>query len=65
MSEETKSLREDLMQIKTALACGWISYDEAKIEAEPLLERLNDKAKEVAKKYKRNFYPFTFTEIMR
>ena len=63
--ELAKQNREDIETIKMALAYGYISYDEAKIEAKPILDRINKKGKEIAKKYNKNYYPITFTEIIR
>lgn len=57
--------REDIAEIKKALALGYISYDEAKIEAKPVLDRINKKGKEIAKKYNKNYRPITFIEIIR
>lgn len=63
--EQTLQNRKDIEEIKIALALGYISYDEAKIEAKPILDRINKKGKEIAKKYNKNYYPVTFTEIIR
>ena len=63
--EEAKQNRQDIEEIKIALACGFISYDEAKMEAKPILDKINKKGKEIAKKYGKNFHPITFTEVIR
>ena len=63
--EQALQNREEIKEIKIALALGYISYDEAKIEAKPILDRINKKGKEIAKKYNKNYYPITFTEIIR
>lgn len=65
MEKEAKQNREDILEIKTALALGYISYDEAKREAGPILEKINLRGKNIAKKYGKKFYPITFMEIMR
>ena len=41
--EEAIQNRKDIEEIKIALALGYISYDEAKIEAKPILDRINKK----------------------
>lgn len=63
--EEAKQNRQDIEEIKMALACGFISYEEAKVEAKPILDEINKKGREIAKKYGKNYYPITFTEVMR
>lgn len=63
--EQAKQNREDIQEIKMSLALGYISYDEAKEEARPILDRINDRGREIAKKYGKKYYPITFTEIMR
>lgn len=63
--QQAQQNRQDIEEIKIALACGFISYEEAKIEAKPILDKINKKGKEIAKKYGKKYYPITFTEIMR
>ena len=54
-----------LNDIKIKLQLGIIKYDEAKKEAEPIIEEMNKKGKEIAKKFKQRFKPFTFVSLMR
>lgn len=54
-----------LEQIKKDLNSGKIDYSVAKSQAIPYLVILNGKAKEIAKKFKKNYYPITFTNYMR
>lgn len=63
--QQAQQNRQDIEELKLALAYGHISYDEAKIEAKPILDKINKKGKEIAKKYGKKYYPITFTEIMR
>ena len=63
--QQAQQNRQDIEELKLALAYGYISYDEAKIEAKPILDRINKKGKEIAKKYGKNYYPITFNELMR
>lgn len=63
--EQAKQNRQDIEELKLALAYGYISYDEAKTEAKPILDRINKKGKEIAKKYGKHYYPITFNELMR
>lgn len=65
MSNQAIINRTELEEIKKALALGFISYDEAKIEAAPIIKRINAQAQEIAKKYGRKHYNYTFEELMR
>lgn len=65
MTDDVLRIRAELDAIRVQLCYGVITYDEAEELAEPWLERLNAKAKEVAKKYGKKFHAFTFIEIMR
>jgi hypothetical protein len=51
--------------IKVKLMTGELEYDEAVIEATPYLKTLNDRAKEIGKKYNMRPKTITFTHYMR
>jgi hypothetical protein len=57
--------REELYTIKMKLLSGIISYDDAKIQAQPFIDLLNKKGKEIAKKHSRRFVETTFSSQMR
>lgn len=57
--------RAKIEQIKANLIMGIITYDEAKKQAQPIIDEMNVKGLEIAKKYNRKFRPFTFTGLMR
>ena len=61
---ETK-YREEIMRIKRLLERSEISYTEAKSLASPIIEEMNQKAKEIAKKHNKRFTPFSFAMLMR
>lgn len=65
MSEEAKQNRKRINDIRLRLSLGQISYLEARIEARPIIESINLKSKELAKKYKTRPKLVTFTELMR
>ena len=44
---------------------GIIDYYEAKKEAEPIIEEMNAKGKEIAKQFGQRFKPFTFAYLIR
>lgn len=57
--------RNALQEIRCKMLRGLISYDEAKAEAQPIIDEMNKKGREVAKKYKQKFKGFTFSSLMR
>ena len=65
MGEEAKQNREDIIEIKKALALGYISYDEALEKVRPIIDRINKKGEQIAKKYNRGYNKITFQELMR
>ena len=58
-------LRNKIQDIRTKLACGYIDYDQAKKEAQPLINEMNRLGMEVAKKFGKKFHKFTFVTLMR
>ena len=44
---------------------GQITYYQAKEKAQPIIDEMNIKGKEIAKKYNQRFKPFTFSYLMR
>lgn len=61
---ETK-YQQAIFDIRGKLLSGILSYDQAKLEATPVIEEMNRIGKEIAKRFKKKFYPFTFTGLMR
>lgn len=57
--------KQKIEEIKYKMQLGLITYYEAKTEAEPIIEEMNQKGKEIAKKYNQKFKPFTFASLMR
>lgn len=57
--------RKEIEQIKLSLGAGVLSYDEAKEQAQPIIDRINKRGREIAKKYGKKHYPITFIELMR
>lgn len=51
--------------IRRRMASGVISYDQAKKEAAPVIERINAKAKEIAKRHGKRPQTVSFAAIMR
>jgi len=65
MDKEAVQNIKDIEAIKMALALGYISYDEAKKEAEPILCKINAKGRKIAQKYNKPYYKVTFSELIR
>lgn len=57
--------RNAIEHIRFKMIKGLITYDEAKAEAQPIIDEMNKKGLEVAKKYGRRFTKFTFSTLMR
>lgn len=57
--------RNAIQNIRFRMLKGLISYDEAKVEAQPIIDEMNKKGFEIAKKYGRRFKGFTFSSLMR
>lgn len=57
--------RNKLSTIKFELHHGIITYDEAKLKAQPVIDEMNSKASEIYKKYGKKFKKFTFSYLMR
>ena len=54
-----------LQEIKVLLKTGQITYDEAKDMAEPYIEEINDKIKDISKKLKMSPKLISFSSFMR
>ena len=57
--------RAELELIKYSFMTGQLTYHEAKEKAQPIIDEMNIKGKEIAKKYNQRFKPFTFSYLMR
>ena len=65
MDKEIEKAHNALQAIKLKYNGGKISQEEAKKLAQPYLDIVNEKAKEIADRYGRKFYPITFINYMR
>lgn len=54
-----------MQDIRRRMLRGEISYEEAKTEATPIIDEINAKAKELAKKHKVRASKVSFAAIMR
>ena len=65
MENQAQENLEIINRIKADLALGNISYEQAKLQAEPVIKRINDKARELAKKYNQRPRLVSFGAIFR
>ena len=65
MTNEAKQNREKIEAIIGQLSHGFITYEQAKKQAEPIIASINDKSKEIARKYNQRPRLVSFNEIMR
>lgn len=63
--DEAIDNRTKIEEIKKAYNLGLITREEAKEKAQPIIDRINAKGKEIAKKYNKRFSPISFIELMR
>jgi len=56
---------EDINSVRRRFVSGELSYDEAKAAAQPTIDRINDRAKAIAKKYNKRPQLVSFAAIMR
>ena len=59
--EAQQELRLTVLRVST----GGMSYDDGKAHAGPLLEVINERGKEIAKKYKKSYRPLTWGFALR
>lgn len=57
--------RNKIETIRLNMMRGFITYDEAKQQAQPIIDEMNKRGSEISKKYGRKFKGFTFSALMR
>ena len=57
--------RTKIQMIKSEFMAGAITYDEAKLRVQPLLDEMNAKAKVISKKHGFRHKPLTFSYVFR
>lgn len=65
MKQDAINNRNILYAIRQQLLVGAISYDEAKRQAMPIIDQINDRSREIAKKHGMKPQLVTFGSIMR
>lgn len=64
MTEVEKNL-EAVADIKRRLGCGELTLDEAKAELKPIVDRINAKNREIARKYNARTRLVSVSSILR
>jgi len=59
------SERAKIFDIRGRLLARIITYDQAKDEAGPVIDAMNEKASAIAKKHGKRFRGFSFSSLMR
>lgn len=65
MTNEAQKNREQIEAIRAQLSHGFITYEQAKTQAAPIIASVNAKAREIAKKYGMRPRLVSFNEIFR
>ena len=65
MIPEAVKNREEIADIKRRYALGLITREQAKLEALPVIRRINNKGQRIAKKHKVKYCPVGFINLMR
>lgn len=65
VSNEAIKNRKAISSIKNRYSLGLISREQAKLEAKPIIKRINMHGQEIAKKHKVKYYPMDFVSLMR
>jgi len=64
ISMETK-YQQFFFDLRGKMLSGILSYDEARKAADPIINEMNEKAAQVAKKYKKHAIKFNFANLTR
>jgi len=56
---------QELSHIILRVSTGGLEYDQAKAMAMPLLDIINNRGAEIAKKHKQHFKPLTWAYVLR
>jgi hypothetical protein len=65
MTNEAQENQAKIAEVKRRMLAKELTYEEAKLEAQPTIDRINAKAAEIAKKYNKRAKKLNFSEIMR
>ena len=65
MSDDAIRNRARIEEIKRLYAIGQIDREEAEKRAQPVIDAINKRGAEIAKKYKKSYAPVSFIGLMR
>ena len=63
--KEAVNNREVIADIKYRYLSGQITREQAKLESEPIIKRINRRGQVIAQKHKVKYYPVDFINLMR
>lgn len=65
MTQEATDNMQKIADIRKAMQSGELNYDDAFDKAKPIIDRINARGKELAKKHGMRPKMITFSELMR
>lgn len=65
LSDKAVYNRNAIQSIRGAMLRGEITLAEARVKAQPIIDEINKRAKEIAKEHGMPFKPIKFTSLMR
>ncbi len=65
MENTGAQFREQIEAIRHRMLRGELSYEQAQVEAKPVIDDMNAKGKALAKKFGKRYTPLTFKYLFR
>ncbi len=65
LSKQAHENRQIIAELRSKFLHGEITYSEAEKIARPILAKMNERGKEIAKEYGGKFKPLTFSYLIR
>lgn len=65
LSDQANKNRDDIARIRLGLLTSEFTIEEAKAMAKPIIDAMNERAKEIAEEHGMRFKPLSFTNLMR
>ena len=60
-----QEFRDKISEIRGEMLSGKITYDEARIKAQPIIDEMNKIGREISAKYGKKHHDFSFASLMR
>lgn len=65
LTDQANKNRDTIEAIRHKMNSGAITYEEAQKEAQPVIDAMNKRAKELSDEYGMKYKPFSFKALMR